>query len=207
MIRLDGVSVRLGRTEALRDVSFAAAPGEVLGLVGANGAGKTTALRVLSGFLGPDRGVTEVAGLDLARDRLAALARVGYLPEAVPLHAEMRVEEYLDFRARLKGVARAARRGRIADVLERFELGERRRSVIGRLSKGLRQRVGLCDALLGRPDVLLLDEPTTGLDPGQLVALRALLGGLAGEHTIVVSSHALAELGELAARWVVLAAG
>jgi ABC-2 type transport system ATP-binding protein len=207
MVRLEDVSVRLGRTDALRSVSLSAARGEVVGLVGPNGAGKTTALRVLAGFLGVDRGRAEVGGVDLAHDRLAALAQVGYLPEAVPLHDEMRVDDYLDFRARLKGVARGERRARIADVIERFGLGERRRSVIGRLSKGLRQRVGLCDALLARPAVLLLDEPTTGLDPGQLAGLRALVAALGGEHTVVLSSHALGELEQVAGRWVVLAGG
>jgi ABC-2 type transport system ATP-binding protein len=207
MIALEHVSVRLGATRALVDVTWGAARGEIVGLVGPNGAGKTTALRVLAGYLAPDRGVASVGGVDVARDRLAALAQVGYLPEAVPLYGEMRVDELLEFRARLKGVARVARRARVAEVIERFELGERRRSVIGRLSKGLRQRVGLADALLARPAVLLLDEPTSGLDPGQLVALRSLLAGLAPEHTIVVSSHALGELAEVAARWVVLAAG
>jgi ABC-2 type transport system ATP-binding protein len=207
VIRLTQVSVRLGHTEALREVSFAASRGEVLGLVGPNGAGKTTALRLLAGFLAPDRGTAEVGGVDVQADRLAALAQVGYLPEAVPLYGEMRVEEFLAFRARLKGLARAERGGRIDELLARFGLGDRRRSLIGRLSKGLRQRVGLADALLARPAVLLLDEPTTGLDPGQLVQLRALLAELGGEHTVVVSSHALGELAEVAARWVVLAGG
>jgi ABC-2 type transport system ATP-binding protein len=207
VLRLDQVSLRFGPTAALRDVSFAAAAGEIVGLVGPNGAGKTTALRVLAGVLAPDAGRATVDGHDVARDRAAALARLAYLPEAAPLYGEMRVEGYLGFRARLKRVPRAERAARIEEGLARFGLTDRARTPIARLSKGLRQRVGLADALLARPAALLLDEPTTGLDPGQVVALRELLAGLAGRHTILISSHALGELAALAPRWVVLAEG
>ncbi|HTE56647.1 MAG TPA: ABC transporter ATP-binding protein [Kofleriaceae bacterium] len=207
MIRLDEVDKRYGATRALDRVSFAVERGEVVGLVGPNGAGKTTALRVLSGFLRPDRGAVWVDGIDAVAHRREAAARIGYLPEGPPLYPELRVEEYLRFRARLKGVARRELGARVDEVLERVSARDRARTMIGRLSRGYRQRVGLADALLGRPDVLLLDEPTSGLDPAQVRDLRALLGELAGDRAVVLSSHALSELEAVAARLVVMAGG
>ncbi|MEM9488070.1 MAG: ABC transporter ATP-binding protein, partial [Myxococcota bacterium] len=158
-IALDRASKRFGRTIALDRVSFAVAPGEVLGFVGRNGAGKTTALRVLSGFIDLDSGRARVLGTDVASQR-TAVAAIGYLPESVPLYRDMRISEYLRFRARLKGIGRAQRAERIADACQRCGLSGAERRIIGHLSKGWRQRVGLADTLLARPPVLLLDEPT-----------------------------------------------
>jgi ABC-2 type transport system ATP-binding protein len=207
VIEMVDVAVRLGRTEVLRGLSVVVAPGEVVGLVGPNGAGKTTALRVLTGYLAADAGTVRVAGHDLGRDRRAALSAIGYLPESVPLYPDMRVDEYLDFRARLRGVPRALRAERKARLLDRLDLGGLRRRLIGRLSRGMRQRVGLADALIAEPAVLLLDEPTTGLDPVQAREFRAVLAELAGEHTILLSSHVLSELEQIASRLVVMSQG
>jgi len=207
LIRLEQVEKRFGATRALDRVSFAVARGEVIGLVGPNGAGKTTALRVLSGFLRPDRGGVWVDGIDAVARRREAAARIGYLPEGPPLYPELRVEEQLRFRARLKGVPRREVAARVDEVLEQVSARDQRRVLIGRLSRGYRQRVGLADALLARPDVLLLDEPTSGLDPAQVRDLRRLLAEVAGDRAVVLSSHALAELEAVAGRLVVLARG
>jgi ABC-2 type transport system ATP-binding protein len=207
VIRLEQVDKRFGATRALDRVSFSVAAGEVVGLVGPNGAGKTTALRVLSGYLRPDGGAVSVDGIDAIARRREAAARIGYLAEGPPLYPELRVEEHLRFRARLKGIAARDMSARVDEVLERVSAGDVRRTLIGRLSRGYRQRVGLADALLGRPPVLVLDEPTSGLDPAQVRDLRRLLGELAGDRAVLLSSHALAELEAVAARLVVLARG
>jgi ABC-2 type transport system ATP-binding protein len=207
LIRLEHVEKRFGATRALDGVTFAVKRGEVVGLVGPNGAGKTTALRVLAGYLRPDRGAVWVDGIDAVARRRETAARIGYLPEGPPLYPELRVEEHLRFRARLKGVPSRELGARVDEVLERVSARDRRRVLIGRLSRGFRQRVGLADALLGRPDVLLLDEPSSGLDPVQVRDLRQLLASLAADRAIVLSSHALAELEAVAGRLVVLAGG
>jgi len=200
---LEQVEKRFGRARALAGVSFEVARGEVVGLVGPNGAGKTTALRILSGFLRPDSGKVTVDGIDVVTDRRAAAARIGYLSEGPPLHPDMRVGEYLRFRARLKGAPVA----RVAEVMELVAVSEKRRVLIGRLSRGYRQRVGLADAVLSAPGALLLDEPTSGLDPMQVRELRKLLGTIGQERAVLLSSHALADLEAVAARLVVLSAG
>ena len=207
MLCLEQVEKRFGRARALAGVSFEVARGEVVGLVGPNGAGKTTALRILSGFLRPDAGRVTVDGVDAVSDRRAAAARIGYLAEGPPLYPDMRVEEYLSFRARLKGVARGALAARVDEVLAQVAAGDRRRVLIGRLSRGYRQRVGLADAILSAPGALLLDEPTSGLDPVQVRDLRRLLGEIGRERAVLLSSHALAELEAVADRLVVLSAG
>jgi ABC-2 type transport system ATP-binding protein len=198
---------RYGRTEALRDVSFTVGVGEVVGFVGPNGAGKSTALRILTGFLDPDAGTVEIAGLDMVRRRKQAQARIGYMPESVPLYLDMRVDEYLGFRARLKGVARRDLASHIDAALALCDLGEQRRRLIGQLSRGFRQRVGLADACIADPPVLILDEPTAGLDPVQTRAFRALLGRMGEVRSVLVSSHDLGDIEAVAARVVVLAAG
>jgi len=207
VIRIDEVSVSLGGRPVLDRVGFEVGTGEAVGLVGPNGAGKTTTLRVLTGYLAPARGRVEIDGHDLAGERLAALAGVGYLPEAAPLWGDMRVTELLGFRARLKGVPRRALADHVDQAIERVGLGEVRRRRVAELSKGFRQRVGLADALVARPAVLVLDEPTAGLDPVQVRELRGLLRQLAADHTVLLSSHALAEVEAIAGRVVVLAGG
>lgn len=207
MIRLKAVTKRFGRTVALRDVSFTIAEGEVVGFVGPNGAGKTTALRIISGYLDADSGSVEVAGCDVETQRLAARRRLGYMPESVPLHREMRVDEYLRFRARIKGVPRREVSARVDAVCDQAELDEERRRIIGQLSKGYRQRVGIADALVAAPPILLLDEPTAGLDPVQVRSFRALVKSLAADHTLLISSHALAELEAITTRIVALMDG
>jgi gliding motility-associated transport system ATP-binding protein len=191
----------------LSGVSFSVDAGELVGFIGPNGAGKTTTLRIASGYLSADAGRVVVAGHDVARQRDASRRSIGYLQEGVAVYPEMRIDEYLAFRARLKGVRRRDAARRIDAVCEAADLVPRRRELIGRLSRGYRQRVGIADALLAEPPVLLLDEPTTGLDPVQLRELRELLRGLAGRHTILISSHALSEIGALASRFVVLHRG
>ena len=196
-----------GRVTALDGVSFEARPGEVLGFLGPNGAGKTTAMRICTGYLAPSAGSVRVCGIDVAADPLAARARLGYLPESVPLYPELRVEEYLAYRAALKGVAHKDRRGRIDEALAAVALVPERRRIIGQLSKGYRQRVGLADALLHRPDVLILDEPTDGLDPNQRRDTLALIATLGKERTVILSTHILPEVESVCARVVILDRG
>jgi ABC-2 type transport system ATP-binding protein len=201
------VSKRFGTSAALRDLSFEVDRGEVIGLLGPNGAGKTTTFRILTGYLDPDEGSVEVAGIDVATERAEACRHIGYLPEAVPLYGEMRVADYLRFRGRLKGVAKSALAGRLDAVTKTAVLDEVLDKPITHLSRGFRQRVGLADALIAEPEVLLLDEPTVGLDPVQIRELRELIASLAGKHTIVLSSHVLAEVEALATRLVVIVSG
>ncbi|MGZ3441536.1 MAG: ABC transporter ATP-binding protein, partial [Polyangia bacterium] len=196
-----------GRVTALDAVSFEARPGEVLGFLGPNGAGKTTAMRICTGYLAPTAGSVRICGIDVAADPLAARARLGYLPESVPLYPELRVEEYLAYRAALKSVPRRQRRARIDEALAAVALVPERRRIIGQLSKGYRQRVGLADALLHRPDVLILDEPTDGLDPNQRRDTLALIARLGKERTVVLSTHILPEVESVCARVVILDRG
>ena len=207
MIHVEGLCKRFGRTVAIEDVSFRVQRGEVVGFVGPNGAGKTTTLRIVTGFLAADRGRVHVDDLDVERERARACARIGYLPESTPLHSDMRVDDFLTFRAQIKGVARAERDSAVNWAMQRAQVTERRRSVIGTLSKGYRQRVGVADALVARPPILILDEPTAGLDPVQVRELRELLAELAGEHTILLSSHQLREVEAVADRVIVLVGG
>jgi len=196
-----------GRVTALDAVSFEARPGEVLGFLGPNGAGKTTAMRICTGYLQPTGGTVSVCGIDVASDPIAARARLGYLPESVPLYSEMRVEEYLRYRAALKGVPRKERAVRLDEALASVALVPERRRIIGQLSKGYRQRVGLADALLHRPDVLILDEPTDGLDPNQRRETLALIARLGQERTVILSTHILPEVDSVCARVVILDRG
>ncbi len=195
MLEVAALYRSFGRSAALRGVDLAVARGELVGLVGPNGAGKTTLLRVLAGYLDADRGRVVVGG------------RVGYLPESAPLPPEARIGEHLALRAALKGVPRRARAGAVDAALARCGLAGQARRVISTLSKGYRQRVGLADALLGDPPIVLLDEPASGLDPLQARELRALLAELAVDRAVIVSTHTLGELEALAARVAVIAAG
>ena len=198
---------RRGERPALDDVSFEIGKSEVVGFLGPNGAGKTTMMRILTGFLAPTRGAAEIAGCSIAGDTRALRRAVGYLPEAVPLYPEMRVDEYLDYRAALKEIPRARRRSAIAAAVDACGLGDRRRQIIGTLSRGYKQRVGLADALVAEPPVLVLDEPTAGLDPNQIREVRALIASLGRERTVLLSTHILPEVEAVASRVIILHAG
>jgi ABC-2 type transport system ATP-binding protein len=207
MIHVEQISKRYGAELALDRVSFDVRKGEILGFLGPNGAGKTTTMRILTGFVSPTSGRAVVAGYDVAEAPLLARQQLGYLPENVPLYPEMRVCEYLDFRARLRAIGRTARAARIAHVVDRTGLAEVRRKLIGALSKGFRQRVGLADALLANPPILILDEPTVGLDPNQIRDVRQLIRELGAEHTILLSTHILPEVEALASKVVIVHRG
>jgi ABC-2 type transport system ATP-binding protein len=204
----DGVRPEPGAPPAaLDDVSFEVKRGEIVALLGPNGAGKTTLMRILTGFLAPSGGDAELAGHSILGASLEARQQIGYLPEGVPLYPDMRVDEYLQHRARLRGVARTERRRRIDSAVDDCGLGDRRRQIIGTLSRGYRQRVGLADAILARPPILILDEPTVGLDPNQIRDVRELVRALAREATVLLSTHILSEVEALAARVVILHRG
>jgi len=196
-----------GPTLAVNDVSFSIAPGSIVGFLGPNGAGKSTTLRILTGYLPPTSGTAVVAGYDVLTDAETARASIGYLPESTPLYHEMRVDEYLHFRGSLMKMDRATRKARIADVCDRCGLSHNRRRIIGRLSRGNRQRVGIAQALLHEPPVLILDEPTAGLDPNQIREIRKLLTELKGKHTILLSTHILPEVEMTADRVIIIANG
>ncbi len=194
IIEVIGLSKEYGGRPAIRDLSFTVEAGEIVGLLGPNGAGKSTTMRILAGYLAATDGIARVAGFDVLDDSYEVRRRVGYMPETVPLPDEMRVREYLKFRARLKGLSRTATRERTDTVITRFGLQEVHSKMIGHLSKGFRQRVGLADALVHEPALLILDEPTIGLDPHQIVAVREIIKTLARDHTVVISSHILPEI-------------
>jgi ABC-2 type transport system ATP-binding protein len=207
MLEAHDLTRRFGDFTAVEDVSFTVSEGEILGMLGPNGAGKTTTIRMLTGFLTPSRGRVEVAGYDLDRDPLPARRQIGYVPENVALYPELRTEEYLAYRARLEGLSRADSRRAIGDVLERCLIADVRRQVIGTLSKGYRQRVGLAAAILHRPRVLILDEPTVGLDPKQIIAIRELIRELGRNHTLLLSTHILPEVELLCGRVLIIDRG
>ena len=196
-----------GPTRAVHEVSFSIPKGQVVGFLGPNGAGKTTTIRILTGYLPPTAGAASIAGHDVLTDGFDARKSLGYMPESVPLYPEMRVEELLHFRGRLFGMDRKRRRERIDVVVDRCGLVPVRRRPIGHLSKGNRQRVGLASALLHDPPVLILDEPTAGLDPNQITQVRSLIRELGGEHTVLLSSHILPEVERTADRVLILARG
>ena len=211
MISVRGVTKDYGGARsgppALDDVSFEVGKAEIVGLLGPNGAGKTTLMRILSCFLAPTRGTAVLNGSSISEDTRAVRRALGYLPEAVPLPPEMRVNEYLDFRAALKAVARGKRRAAVDEAIAVAGLGDRRAQIIGTLSRGYRQRVGLADALLGQPPILILDEPTAGLDPNQIRETRALIRELGRERTVLLSTHVLSEVEAIATRILILRRG
>ena len=194
MINVENLTKRYAGVTALNGVSFAVNRGEIVGFLGPNGAGKSTTMRILTGFIPASAGRVQVAGFDVFEDSLEVRRHIGYMPENNPLYVDMRVVEYLKFRAKIKGVPRGERRDRIEEVLKQCGLDEVRSRVIGQLSKGFRQRVGLADALLAEPDLLILDEPTIGLDPVQIRQVRQLIKDLGKRHTILLSSHILPEV-------------
>jgi len=194
MIDVENLTKHYGPITAIRDVSFSVAPGQIIGFLGPNGAGKSTTMRILSCFMPASSGTARVAGFDVFRESMEVRRRIGYLPENVPLYSELRVADYLDFVAEVKGVGRAQRKARVAEVMERCRISDVSRRVIGKLSKGYRQRVGLAQAIVSDPAVLILDEPTIGLDPQQITEIRALIKSLAGDHTVILSTHILPEV-------------
>jgi ABC-2 type transport system ATP-binding protein len=207
LIEVEALTKRFVDRDAVSKVSFFVAEGEVLGFLGPNGAGKTTTMRMITGFLPATSGSVRVAGIDLARDPLGVRARIGYLPENVALYPEMRVEEYMRFRAAIEGVPRKEVAGRVDEACERTMIADVRRQVIGTLSKGYRQRVGLASTLLHRPPVLILDEPTVGLDPRQIVKIRELIVELGRDHTVILSTHILPEVEQVCRRVLIIDGG
>jgi ABC-2 type transport system ATP-binding protein len=207
MIEVQNLTKRYGPTLAVSEVSFEAQKGEVLGFLGPNGAGKTTTMRVITGYLPPSEGRVRVAGFDVVEEPLEAKRRTGYLPETPPVYPDMTVNEYLAFVGRIKGISRRELKSRMADVVERCAVGDVQNRQIGKLSKGYRQRVGLAQALIHNPEDLVLDEPTAGLDPKQIIETRQLIKGLAGRHTVILSTHILPEAAKTCQRVVVISAG
>lgn len=208
MIHVENLTKYYGTFPALKDVSFDIQPGEVVGLLGLNGAGKTTCLRTLTGFLTPTSGECSIDGIDVFEDPLAVKHRIGYLPEVPPLYTELTVEDYLRFVARLRGVIdKEAFEEQFLRVTELTRLEPARRSLIANLSLGYRKRVGIAQALIGTPSVLIFDEPISGLDPVQIVEIRKLMRRLAGEHTILISSHILTEVSQTCDRVIVIHKG
>jgi ABC-2 type transport system ATP-binding protein len=194
MIKVENLTKRYAGHTAIKDLSFEVGKGEIMGFLGPNGAGKTTTMRILASFMPPTSGRASIAGFDVFEQSLQARAHLGYMAENVPLYNDMRVTEYLDYRAALKGVAHRRVAERVGDVKELCGLKEVERKLIATLSKGYRQRVGLADALLHEPDLLILDEPTIGLDPNQIRQVRELIKNLGKQHTILLSTHILSEV-------------
>jgi ABC-2 type transport system ATP-binding protein len=207
MIEVENLTKRYGRHTAVDGVSFKVMKGEILGFLGPNGAGKTTTMRILTCYLPPTEGKARVAGFDVFEEPQEVKRRVGYTPETPPLYPDMSVTDFLDFCARIKGVPKASRKPRIAETVEKTRIGDARDKLIGTLSKGYRQRVGLAQAILGNPEVLILDEPTAGLDPKQIIETRELIRGLGGEHTIILSTHILPEVSMVCGRVVIINKG
>ena len=207
MIEVDRLSKRYGLVHAVDRVSFGVGRGEIVGLLGPNGAGKSTTMRMLTTYLPPTSGRARLAGFDVLDDALDVRRHVGYLPENVPLYGEMRVREYLLFRAKLKDVPRSRRAVAIDDVVERCRIEEVEDRIVGQLSRGYRQRVGLAEALLRDPDILILDEPTSGLDPLQVREVRSLLRELGDRHTLLISTHIMSEVEAVCGRVIIIASG
>jgi ABC-2 type transport system ATP-binding protein len=207
MIKVDGLTKRYARTVAVDNISFEVEKGQIVGFLGPNGAGKTTTMRVLTCFLPPTAGTANIAGYDVIEQPMEVKRRIGYLPETPPVYPEMEVAEYLNFVGRLKGIGSGDIARRVDDVLGRCAIGDVRGKLIGKLSKGYRQRVGLAQAIIHNPDVLILDEPTSGLDPKQIIEIRELLRHLAGEHTIILSTHILSEVEHSCERVIIISQG
>jgi ABC-2 type transport system ATP-binding protein len=207
MIEVDHLAKYYGPVQAVRDISFRVEKGEILGFLGPNGAGKTTTMRVLTGFYPPNQGSAKVAGLDVLENPLAVRKKIGYLPENVALYGDMPVDKYLWFVAEVKGVGRAKRAEQVGSAMDACQLNAMSKRYIKKLSKGYRQRVGLAQALIGDPEVLILDEPTIGLDPRQINEIRNLIKGFAGEKTVILSTHILPEVSMTCQRVVIVNQG
>jgi ABC-2 type transport system ATP-binding protein len=207
MIEVERLSKQYHSVKAVDRISFAVGRGEIVGLLGPNGAGKTTTMRMLTTFLTPSSGRAVLSGHDVLDEPLEVRKKVGYLPESVPLYPEMRVREYLNYRAKLKDVPRARRRTAVDEVLERCRIADVESRVLGHLSKGYRQRVGLAEAMVHDPDILVLDEPTAGLDPLQIREVRALIRELGDRHTILLSTHIMSEVEAVCGRVLMIVRG
>jgi ABC-2 type transport system ATP-binding protein len=207
MIKVEGLTKRYARNVAVDNISFEVDKGQIVGFLGPNGAGKTTTMRVLTCFLPPTSGSANVAGYDVTGQALEVKKRIGYLPETPPLYPEMEVAEYLTFVGRLKGIPANEIKRRVEDASAKCAIADVRKKLIGKLSKGYRQRVGLAQAIIHNPDVLILDEPTSGLDPKQIIETRELIRGLAGNHTIILSTHILSEVEHTCERVIIISQG
>ena len=207
MIEVTDMTKRYAGRTAVAGISFTVGRGEIVGLLGPNGAGKSTTMRILSCFMPATSGTVRVAGYDVFHESEEVRRRIGFMPENNPLYPEMRVREYLKFRARLKGLGWGRSRERVDTVMEQCGLTEVRRRIIGQLSKGYRQRVGLADALVHEPDLIILDEPTIGLDPNQIRSVRQLIKSLAGKHTVLLSTHILPEVEMMCSRMLIMFEG
>ena len=207
MIKVEGLTKRYARNVAVDHISFEVEKGQIVGFLGPNGAGKTTTMRMLTCYLPPTEGSAQVAGFDVTENPMEVKRRIGYLPESPPVYPEMEVIEYLDFVGRIKGVPKSSLRSRIDEVMQKCAVTDVRNKEIGKLSKGYRQRVGLAQAIVHNPDVLILDEPTSGLDPQQIIETRDLIKGLAGDHTIILSTHILPEVEATCQRVMIIARG
>jgi ABC-2 type transport system ATP-binding protein len=207
MIKVEGLTKRYARTVAVDDISFEVEKGQIVGFLGPNGAGKTTTMRVLTCFLPPTSGKVTVAGFDVQENPMEVKKRIGYLPESPPLYPEMEVIEYLRFVGKLKGIRSTELPSRVDEVIERCAVADVRTRLISKLSKGYRQRVGLAQAIIHNPDVLILDEPTSGLDPKQIIETRELIRSLAGDHTIILSTHILSEVEHSCERVIIISRG
>jgi ABC-2 type transport system ATP-binding protein len=207
VIEVQHLSKRYGPFTAVDDVSFSVGAGEILGFLGPNGAGKTTTMRIITGYMPASEGTVTVAGHDVFSDAIEAKKRTGYLPETPPLYPDMSVRDYVTFVARIKGVPSREVRGRVDDVMKKTHIADMASRHCGKLSKGYKQRVGLAQALIHNPDVLVLDEPTAGLDPKQIIEARQLITELGGNHTVVLSTHILPEVSQTCNRVVIIARG
>ena len=207
MIKVENLTKRYAGQTAIQDLNFEVGKGEIMGFLGPNGAGKSTTMRILSSFMPPTSGRASIAGFDIFEQSLQARAHLGYMPENVPLYNDMRVTEYLDYRAALKGVPHRRVAERVGDVKELCGLKDVEKKIIGNLSKGYRQRVGLADALVHEPDLLILDEPTSGLDPNQIRQVRDLIRNLGKQHTILLSTHILPEVEMTCSRVIIINRG
>ncbi|MBJ7900232.1 MAG: ATP-binding cassette domain-containing protein [Cyanobacteria bacterium RI_101] len=207
MIEVEHLSKRYGAVSAIEDVDFRVETGEILGFLGPNGAGKTTTMRILAGYIPATAGTARLEGIDVHEQSLAARQRLGYLPENPPLYPDMTAESFLAFVANLKGVPAGERRQRVDSALERCQLTDKRRTLIRKLSKGYKQRVGIAQAIVHDPPVIILDEPTVGLDPKQIIEVRRLIKSLAQRHTIILSTHILPEVSMTCDRVVIINQG
>ena len=207
MIKVEGLSKRYARNIAVDDISFEVNKGQIVGFLGPNGAGKTTTMRILTCFMPPTAGKATVAGFDVMEQPFEVKKRIGYLPEVPPLYPEMEVCEYLYFVGRLKGIPKSDLAKRVKEVSEKVNVADVSKKLIGKLSKGYRQRVGLAQAIIHNPDVLILDEPTAGLDPKQILETRQLIRSLAGDHTIILSTHILPEVEQTCEQVVIITKG